>query len=85
MLTYLRALWATNPVRVTSVLTALVVFAAAKAGLVLDEQNVGESLIAVVPILLGGEVARSKVSPFVGEVGPASDDLLSDEAKAQLR
>ena len=73
---YLRALWKGNPVRCASVAASVVVFGAAKAGVVLDEASVGEALLTVVPILLGGEVARAHVSPAVGEVGVPSDELL---------
>jgi hypothetical protein len=81
MLGYLRALWKGNPVRVASIAASGVVFAAAKAGVVLDEASVGEALLTVVPILLGGEVARAQVSPHVGDVGQPSDELL-DLSKA---
>lgn len=72
----IRALWANNPVRVITILASIVVFAAAKLGVVVDEQNVGEALALVLPILLGGEVARSQVTPYQGEVGTPSDELL---------
>lgn len=79
MLDYLRALWQGNPVRVTAIAASVVVFALAKLGIVIDEQNVGEALTIVLPILLGGELARRKVTPYVGEVGPPSDELLERE------
>ena len=68
---YLKKLWAGvlkawhgNPVRITTGLAAIVVFIAAKAGYVLDQQDVLDSLVIVLPILLGGEVARSQVKPL---------------------
>lgn len=76
MLTTLRAVWATEPVRVLTVLSAVVVFIAAKAGVIIDEQNAGEALALILPILLGGEAARRRVSPAPGDIGPASDALL---------
>lgn len=79
MLDRLRALWANNPVRVTAILASIVVFVAAKLGVVVDEQNVGEALAIALPIVLGGEVARSQVTPYVGEIGPPSDELLDLE------
>ncbi len=79
MLDYLRAIWRTNPVRVTSFATAALVAIAAKAGVVLDEASVTEAVALVVPIILGGEVARSKVQPYAGEVGQPSDALLPGE------
>lgn len=81
MLDRLRAAWANNPVRVTAITASVVVFGLAKAGIVIDEQNVGEALAIVLPILLGGELARSQVTPYQGPVGPPSDELL-DLSKA---
>lgn len=78
MLDRIKALWATEPVAVTTALVAVVVFVAAKLGLVVDEQNVGEALALVLPVLLGGAAARQKVSPASGPVGPDSDSLLPD-------
>lgn len=76
MLNRLRSAWANNPVRITAIAASVVVFALAKAGIVIDEQNVGEALTIALPILLGGEVARSQVTPYQGEVGPPNDELL---------
>lgn len=63
MLDRLKALWADEPVRVTTLLVAVVVAVAAKAGVVIDPQNAGETLTLVLPILLGGEIARKSVTP----------------------
>lgn len=83
MLTYLRAFWAINPVRVTALGVALVVAVAARAGVVLPAAGVEEILALVVPILIGGEVARSQVSPAIGEIGTPNDELLNlDQAPA---
>lgn len=80
MLNRLRALWTTEPTRVIALAVAVIVFVAAKLGLVVDEQNVGEALALVLPVLLGGELTRSKVSPAPpANIGPASDDLLPPE------
>ncbi len=76
MLDYIRALWVANPVRSAAILTAAIVAAAKAAGLALDEASVGEVVAVVGLIIGGGEAARSQVSPYVGEVGPPSDDLL---------
>lgn len=76
MLDTIRALWVTEPVRVLTLLTAAVVFAAAKLGVIIDEQSVGEALALIVPVLLAGEAARGKVSPAPADIGPASDALL---------
>lgn len=78
-MTVLRALWATEPARVITVLVAVVVFVAAKAGVVINEQDVGEALAIVLPVLLGGEAIRSKVSPAVPVIGDDSDALLADQ------
>lgn len=75
----LRAVWETNPVRVTAIIASIVVFAATQLHVVLGEASVVESLGLVLPILLGGEAARSKVSPHPGEIGPDNDELLPDE------
>lgn len=79
MLDRIRALWATEPVRVTTSTVAVVVFVAAKFNVVVDEAGLLEALALVVPILLGGEAARRKVQPYQGEVGTPSDELLEDE------
>lgn len=57
------ALWRANPVRIGAVIAAVVVFIAAKAGIVLDEASVSQALAIVVPVLLAGEVARAHVVP----------------------
>ncbi len=73
MLTYARAIWLNNPVRVASLIVAAVVALAAKFGVVLDEASVAEVVALVVPIVLGGEIARQKVSPYLGEISEPSD------------
>lgn len=78
MLDYLRAVWRNNPVRSAAVLTAAVIAAAKAAGIVLDEADVKEIVALVGLIIGGGEAVRSQVTPYVGEVGPASDSLLPD-------
>ncbi len=76
MLNRLRALWATNPVRVTAILTSIIVFAAAKTGILIDQADVLEALTLALPILLGGEIARAKVTPYQGDTATRSDELL---------
>lgn len=83
MLDRIRALWVTEPVLVVSSLVAVIVFVLAKLGVVVDPQNVGEALTIALPILLGGAVARHKVSPAIGPVGPPSDSLLPHEVLRQ--
>lgn len=58
-----RGLYAREPVRVAAAVVSAVVFVAAKAGLVLDAQTTAVAAAIVLPILLGGEVARKKVTP----------------------
>ena len=77
MLTNLKALWHTEPTRVITLLTALVVFAAAKFGVLVDDHDVATALALVVPVVLGGETIRSQVSP-AQPATEASDDLLPD-------
>lgn len=80
MLANLKAAWTTEPVRLTALLVAAVVFAAAQLDIVLDPLDVGEAIAVLLPILLGGELARAKVSPAHGPIGPDSDRLLPDDA-----
>jgi len=64
MLSILSNLWAREPARITSLLAAIVVFAAAKAGVVIDAQSVGSAVALIVPILLAGESTRRHVVPL---------------------
>lgn len=73
-MTVIRALWETQPVRVTALLASLVVLVAAQTGVVVDEATITDLLALVLPILLGGEIARRRVAPYAGEPGLASDD-----------
>lgn len=56
-------LWATEPTRVIAAVTGAVVFVAANFGLVVQEASVTTAVAALLVILLGGEVTRSKVTP----------------------
>lgn len=78
LLTYARALWITQPVRVITIATSLLVFAAARAGVIVSEQDISSALLLVLPIILGGEAARTQVSPAAPFVGIPSDHLLPD-------
>lgn len=75
----IRALWATEPVRVITIVAAIVVFVFAKAGVVIDQQDVLDALVIVLPILLGGEAARTQVSPATPDIGDDSDALLASK------
>jgi ABC-type Co2+ transport system permease subunit len=63
VINYVKNLYKTEPVVVLSAVAAAVVFVAANFGIVVDETSVLSALEYVVPILLGGAVARSLVSP----------------------
>lgn len=75
---YLLALWRAEPARVTAAVAYLLVFLAAKAGIVIDEQSVIDALIIGLPILLGGEAARGQVVP-VHKLSTATGDVTPDE------
>lgn len=60
----LRQKWRTEPVRVTGYTAALIVFVAAKYGIVVDAQGLAESLAFILPIILGTEKARGQVTPM---------------------
>lgn len=55
--------WAKEPARVVSVVAAVVVFAAAKAGVVISPQAIIPAIGLAIPFLFGGELIRSQVSP----------------------
>jgi len=78
-MSYIRALWATEPTRIVTLLVAVIVFLAAKLGIVIDQDSVGEALLLTLPILLGGETVRQKVSPASPDTGPDSDALLAEQ------
>lgn len=63
MIDRVKQLWAREPARVVAVLVAVIVFAASKAGVVLDERSVADALVLILPVLVGGEVTRASVSP----------------------
>ena len=56
-------IWKKEPVRVVTVAVGAVVFVCAKCGVILPQADVVEGLALLVPILTGGEIARSKVTP----------------------
>lgn len=57
------ALWRNEPALVITSLAAAVVFLAAKAGVIIDQQTLIDSLGIVLPVLLGGTLIRRKVTP----------------------
>lgn len=66
----LLGVWQREPARVVTVLAAVVVFVGAKLGVVVNEQDVGQALLLILPVLLGGEAVRRRVSP----AAPADDE-----------
>lgn len=63
MIDRLLNLWYDEPARVIAILAAAVVFAATRIGIVVEEQSVTTALLLVLPVLLGGEATRSRVTP----------------------
>jgi hypothetical protein len=82
---YLRAIWRNNPVRTASILAAALIAVAAKFNVILDEADATDIVAIVGLILGGGQVVRSQVTPWQGEIGPASDDLLQHPDSDGLR
>lgn len=66
------ALWRNEPALVITSLAAAVVFVAAKAGVVIDQQTLVDSLGIVLPILAGGAVIRRKVTPGIPVADPTA-------------
>lgn len=60
-----------EPVRTATLAASVVVFVAAKLGVVISEQSVLEALLLVLPILLGGQWARGNATPIVNQVPAA--------------
>jgi len=60
---YIENLYKKEPVVVLTAVASAVVFVAANFGIVVDQTSVLSALELVVPILLGGVVTRSLVSP----------------------
>lgn len=64
LLDNLQSLWRSEPARVTSALVAIVVLVASQLGVVLDPLDVGQYVLLLGGILLGGERIRATVSPL---------------------
>lgn len=58
-----KKLWAKEPARVVSVTVAALVFVAAKLGVVVPQESIATAVAFALPLLLGGELIRSQVSP----------------------
>lgn len=59
----IREAWATEPVRVLTVVATVITFLAAKLGIVVDERSILEALEFVIPVLGLGFFARKQVTP----------------------
>jgi len=55
--------WRAEPVKCATYVAAAIVFIAAKAGVVVDQQSLIDALLLVVPIVLAGHSARHEVIP----------------------
>jgi hypothetical protein len=62
---YVLGIWKKEPTRVVAVVVAAVVFAAAKAGIVVSAVSVEHAVAYIIPILVGGELTRAHVTPAV--------------------
>ena len=63
MLNKLKELWATEPIRVISVVVAVIAFVAGNFGVVVDEVSLVDSIVLALGALGVGQFARSKVTP----------------------
>ncbi len=63
LITKLKSLYDREPARLTSYAAAVILFACAKAGIVVPGTDILTALAYTLPVLLGGEVIRAKVSP----------------------
>lgn len=61
----IKSLYTQEPAVVISAAAAAIVFVAANFGIVVDQTSVLSALAYVLPILFGGVIIRSKVSPVV--------------------
>lgn len=80
IVTLILALWANEPARVVSWIVAGI---AAVLGVTVADADVLAILTVVIPVLVGGEATRQKVSPYVGDFSVASDDLLTEPNPAR--
>jgi hypothetical protein len=55
--------WQKEPARVRSLIAAVVVFLAAKEGVVVSPQSVLDAVLIALPVLGAGEAIRSSVTP----------------------
>ena len=77
MLDFVRSVYGREPALVRAGLVAVVVFVAAKFGVVLSEQDVGTALLYVLPVLGLGVAVRPAVTPVLvnrGYDGAADGD-----------
>lgn len=62
-LSTLRNAWDHEPAHVVSVGVSIIVFVCAKVGIIVPQQSVGAALALILPVLLGGALIRSQVTP----------------------
>lgn len=62
-LALVRRLWAKEPARVVSGVAAVAVFVCAKIGVVVPAESITSAVAFALPLLLGGELIRSQVTP----------------------
>lgn len=55
--------WRKEPARIVSLAAAVVVFLAAKQGVVIETQSLIDAVLLALPVLGAGEAIRSQVTP----------------------
>ncbi len=73
MLDRLKKLWREQPARVVAWSLALAVLVLGQLSIVIDPDTLRENLELILPVLLGGELTRRKVTPVASLVDPAPD------------
>jgi hypothetical protein len=68
----LKTLWAKEPTVILWVLTGIIVFVAAKFGIVVDKASLVEALAYLVPFVIGAVVNRSQVAPVASLPKPTT-------------
>ena len=62
-LAFAQSLWNKEPARIVSVTVAVLVFLCAKLGIVVPTQSIASAVAFALPLLLGGELIRTQVTP----------------------
>lgn len=71
LLARVRALYKSQPTRVVGYTTTAIVFVASQLHLVLDPATVAQYLVIAIPVVLGIEHVKAKVSPAAADNEPA--------------